>query len=113
MEKELPEYIINLYSKCLNLKDNEILKTSFGPDHIYKIEKHNDFFTMFQCGNYWRENRVESSFTFNSSLSLLRNLKTEPYIRYYAVNVFSGNIQFLDNIGNFCNAFKIYEHKKK
>lgn len=104
--KPLPEYILNLFNKCIELKEGEILTTSFGPDNNYDILKKHDHFTINQTGNYWRRNKIYDTFDFANPSELFHKLKTYPYYSWYAQNVFIKKDIHFDNIVNFCNAFK-------
>lgn len=103
---ETPNYIKELFSKCEKLIDVSYLRATFGANHVYRITKSDNGFVLSQHGVYWRENKTISSFFFKTERELYTTLKTEPYHRFYSVNHFSGKPIHMDNIGNFCNAFK-------
>lgn len=104
MEKE---YIENLFKKAQALKPGECLWTTFGPSDSFRIVRTKEGFSLQRKGNYftspWKE-----AFPFNDALHLDFYLGISPYYKFYAQNVFSGKEDaHMDNIVNYCNAFKL------
>jgi len=103
----LPSYILNLFAKCEALKAEERLTTTFGANHSYDIFRYEGKFLIQQTGNYWKRDAIYESFKFATAKELNQKLRTIPYYDWYAKNHFTGKTQHMDNISNFCNAFKL------
>jgi hypothetical protein len=108
MKKE----IIDLFEKCVNLKENEFLYTIFGPENYYKIQRvdNTNNFTISQFGHRWlfqKDGKVLGSYDFSTIERLNYLIFSVNCIPWYATNVFSRNLTHLDNWVNFVKAFKV------
>jgi hypothetical protein len=108
------EYIETLFSKAQALKSGECLWTTFGPLDSFRIirKEKEEVFSFQRKGSYFTSPWTEA-FPFNDALHLAFYLGISPHYTYYAKNEFSGKEDaHMDNIVNFCNAFKL-RHKSE
>ena len=104
--------------KLKNLQDNEVLKAGFGlayfeagrftkdmPKKYYDINKPPYEFYIKETKYLMYKSKTMLSFTTSKSLES-QLLGVEMFQAWYAKNVYTGHIQFLDNYINFLKSFK-------
>lgn len=92
------------YSKIMALNDGEFLEASFG-QAVYKAFKEDGKCVIAQVK--WRMYKSTERMTASSADGFEYQLtECEKCQKWYAVNQFTGKIQFLDNWTTFLKSFK-------
>lgn len=111
-------YFDEFIEKLKTLKDNQVLKTTFGPLSHFEAGRFTDdmpkvyydfdkppyeyYIRETSCGMY-KSNTI-LPFTTSETLEY-QLLHSEKFQRWYAENVFSGKLQHFDNYKGFLRAF--------
>lgn len=104
MNKELIE---KEHERITALKDGEYMRTTFGPQGIYFIQREGE--KLFLYTGKWFLNKIEGKHDITTAEQLSNFLLIHP--EHYAKNEFSGELIHHDNYERFLKAFTIQLNK--